>query len=86
MVVVTPCGQVTRWLSQSVVNAVRSKRRCCVGRMPAGSAVVALCLDGAREFGESHWKPVSRVDIHIEFVVASAEVLDEGVSRADYSC
>ena len=60
--------------------------RCCVDRMPAGSAVAVLRLDGAREFSESCGKPVSRIDIHAEFVVASTEVLDEGVSRADYSC
>jgi hypothetical protein len=39
----------------------------------------------ARELGEGRWKPVSQVDIHAELVVASAEVLDEGVSSADGS-
>jgi hypothetical protein len=48
--------------------------RCCVGRMLAGSAGVVLCLDAAREFGKSCWKPVLRVSIHAELVVASAEV------------
>lgn len=43
-------------------------------------------LNGEREFAKSRWKPVHRVDIHAEFVVASAEVLDEGMSRADDSC
>lgn len=57
--------------------------RCCVGRMPAGSAVAVRCLGGAREIGEGCWEPVCRVDIDAELVVASA-VLDEGVARADY--
>jgi hypothetical protein len=43
-------------------------------------------LDGGCEFGEGRWKPVSRVGIHADFVVASAEVLDEGLPRAGYSC
>lgn len=54
--------------------------------MPAGSAVAVLRLDGARKFSESCGKPVSRIDIHAEFVVASTEVLDEGMSRANDSC
>lgn len=33
------------------------------------------------QFGEGHWKPVSCVDVHAEYVMASAEVLNEGVSR-----
>jgi hypothetical protein len=47
--------------------------------------MAVLCLDGERELGEGCWKPALRVDIHAELVVALAEVLDEGVSRADYS-
>jgi hypothetical protein len=31
-------------------------------RMPAGSAMAVLRLDGAREFSESCGKPVSRID------------------------
>jgi hypothetical protein len=42
-----------------------------------------LYLDGERKFGEGRWKSVPRIDVHAEFVVASVEVLDEGVSSAD---
>lgn len=38
------------------------------------------------EFCEDGWKPVPRIDIQAELVVAPVEVLDEGVSNADYSC
>jgi hypothetical protein len=48
-----------------------------------GGAV--LYLDGERKFGEGRWKSVPRIDVHAEFVVTSAEVLDEGVSSTDYS-
>jgi hypothetical protein len=41
--------------------------------------------DGDGEFGEGHCKPMLRVDIRSEFVVAAADVLDEGVSGADHS-
>jgi hypothetical protein len=53
--------------------------------MPAGSAVAVLRLDGERELNEGRRKPVSQVDIHTELVMASAKVLDEGVSPADDS-
>jgi hypothetical protein len=53
------------------------------GRLSCGGAV--LHLDGERKFGEGRWKSVPRIDVHAEFVVASAEVLDEGMSSADYS-
>ena len=47
------------------------------GRFSCGGEV--LYLDGERKFGEGRWKSVPRIDVHAEFVVALAEVLDEGV-------
>jgi hypothetical protein len=38
------------------------------------------CSDGEGQFGEDRREPVLRVGVHAEFVVAAAEVLDEGVS------
>lgn len=37
------------------------------------------------EFGESHRKPMSQLDIHAEFVVAAAEVLHERVPGTDHA-
>lgn len=54
-------------------------------RMSASSAVAVLRLDGQRQLGDGRRKPVPRVDIHTELVVASAKVLDEAVSRAERS-
>jgi hypothetical protein len=42
-------------------------------------------LDRERELGEGRRQLAPRVDIHTELVVASVEVLHEGVSCADYS-
>ena len=44
-----------------------------------------LQLDGEGEFGEGHHEPIFRVGIRAELVVATSEVLDEGVSGADHS-
>ena len=41
--------------------------------------------DGEDKFGEGLRDPMPRIDIKVEFVMAAAEILDEGVSRADYS-
>jgi hypothetical protein len=41
--------------------------------------------EGEDEFGEGVWDPMLRVGINAEFVMAAVEILDEGVSRADYS-
>jgi hypothetical protein len=42
-------------------------------------------LDGEGEFGEGRWEPMLRVESHVEFVVAAAEVLDECVSSTDHA-
>jgi hypothetical protein len=61
----------------SISDEKVSERRCCVDRIPAGSAVAVVRLAGERELCEGRWKPALRVEIHAELVVASAEVLDE---------
>lgn len=60
---------------------------------PAGRALsrgarfgaVVLSSDGEDEFGEGVRDPMPRVGINAEFVMAAVKILDEGVSRADYS-
>src|SRR2546423_14318007 len=48
------------------------------------STLETSCSDGECELGKGRGEPVSGVDVvHAEFVVASAEVLDECVSGAD---
>jgi hypothetical protein len=41
--------------------------------------------DGDGEFSEGRREPMLPVGIHAEFVVAAAQVLDEGVPGADHS-
>ena len=48
--------------------------------MPLGG-----CSDGKGEFGERRREPVPWVDLDAEFVVAVADVLDEGMSGADHA-
>ena len=46
---------------------------------------MVLRSDGEGEFGEGGREPMLWVLIHAELVVATSEVLDEGVSGADHS-
>ena len=41
--------------------------------------------DGEGEFGKDRRKPMPRVDIDAELVVAAADILDEGMPCADHS-
>lgn len=41
--------------------------------------------DGEGKCGDSLRDPMPQIDIQAEFVMAAVEVLDEGVSCADYS-
>ncbi len=52
------------------------------GRAWLGSVVPRL--DGEGEFGEGGREPMLWVLLHAEFVVATSEVLDEGVASADH--
>lgn len=63
---------------------VSPQRRCCVGRVRSGVAEVVPGSDGTREFGEDCLEPMLLVDIDTEFVVAAAQVLDEGVPGTDH--
>ena len=55
------------------------KGSCCVGGMWAWLARVASCSDGEGQFGEGRREPMVPGDVHPEFVVSAAEVLDERV-------
>jgi hypothetical protein len=46
---------------------------------------VAPRSDGEGELGKGRWEPLLWVEFHAEFVVAAAEVLDEGVSGTDHA-
>jgi hypothetical protein len=61
------------------------ERRCCVVAWWARLGAAVPSSDGEDEFGEGLRDPMPRVDIKAEFVMTAVEVLDEGVSRADYS-
>ena len=60
----------------------RLARRCCVGaegRRPRG-----VCSDGKREFSEDRLEPPAGLNIKFEFVVSTAQVLDERMPTADH--
>ena len=59
--------------------------RCCVAAWWAGLSAAVRSSDGEGEFGEGLRDPMPRVGIDAEFIVTAVEILDEGVSRADYS-
>ena len=60
---------------------------CCIGaegvRRPPLSGADS---DGESEFGERVGEAMSGVGVDAEFVVAAAQVLDEGMTGADHSC
>ena len=41
--------------------------------------------DGEDEFGEGVRDPMPRIDVGGKFVMTAVEILEKGVSRADYS-
>jgi hypothetical protein len=63
----------------------RSHRRCCVVRWWARLGAAVLSLNGEGEFGEGLRDLMPWTDLRAEFVMAAAEILDEGVSCADNS-
>jgi hypothetical protein len=60
--------------------------RWCGGskRKPQDTAVGARS-DGEGKVGEGDREPMARIEVGGEFIVAAAEVLDEGVSGTDQS-
>lgn len=63
-------------------NGAVALLRCRVVGM-VGAAVQSS--DGANEFGEGLRDPMPRIDVGGQFVMTTVEILDKGVSRADYS-
>jgi hypothetical protein len=43
------------------------------------------CSEVEGEFGEGGWDPVVRIEIDGQFVVTTAQILDERMSRTDHS-
>ena len=60
-------------------------RRCCVVAWWARLGAAVHSSDGEDEFGEGLRDPMSWFDVGGQFVMTAVEILDEGVSRADYS-
>lgn len=73
------CNKPLRHITASTETALL---RCCVVAM-VGAAVQSS--DGANEFGEGLRDPMPRIDVGGQFVMTTVEILDKGVSRADYS-
>ncbi len=71
----TPRCLITRY--EACGGAVASRRAGLAGL--CGSAI-----DGEGEFGEGGREPMLWVLLRAEFVVATSEVLDEGVASADH--
>ena len=58
---------------------------CCVDGEWVRLIGVVPRSDGEGEFGEGRWEPMLWVEFHAEFVVAAADVLDEGVAGTDHA-
>ena len=59
------------------------QRRCCVGDEQADSSLWRRCSDGKGEFGEARLEPATGLGIEAEFVVSTAQVLDERMPATD---
>jgi hypothetical protein len=59
--------------------------RCCVVVWWARLGAAVYSSDGEGEFGEGLRDPMPRIDVGGQFVMTAVEILEEGVSRADYS-
>ena len=59
--------------------------RCCVVVWWARLGAAVLSSNGESEFGEGSPDLMPWIDIKAEFVMVALEILDEGVSCADYS-
>ena len=66
------------------VALVEGVRRCCVGEEEADSSLRRHGSDGEGKFGEDRLKPAAGLSVVSEFVVATAQVLNERVSAADH--
>jgi hypothetical protein len=58
-------------------------RRCCDGKQQADSSLWRRCLDGKSEFDEARLEPAAGLGIEAEFVVSTAQVLDERMPATD---
>ena len=58
---------------------------CCISGMQTYLTAWTPYSDSKGEFSKGRRKPMPRVDIHTELVVAAAEILDESVPCADHS-
>ena len=70
--------------ASAIKSRTQAIRPCCVNGGWAWQGRVVLRSDGEGEFGEGGRVPMLWVLIHAELVVATTEVLDEGVSGADH--
>jgi hypothetical protein len=60
-------------------------RLCCVDGIRSGFAARRRGSDGTREFNEGNREPVPDVHIDSEFVVATAQILDECVFGTNHT-
>ena len=64
--------------------AYEAGRRCCVGQEEADSSLWRHGSDDEGKFGEDRLKPAAGLSIVSEFVVATAQVLNERVPATDH--
>ena len=65
-----------------LARQTRLRGRCCVGEEEADSSLWRHGSDGEGKFSEDRLKPAAWLSVKSEFVVAVAQVLNEGVPAA----
>lgn len=77
---------MSRSQASGIEQETGTKWHCCVVECRQAQPRWVPRSDGEGEFGEGRRKPVSRVDVQAEFVMATAHVPEESVSNTDHLC
>jgi hypothetical protein len=67
-----------------ILTVTSWNRHCCFSEEDASVTVDCARSDGERQLGERSREPMPRVYVSGKFVVAAANILDQGVADADH--
>ena len=63
---------------------MRGEGHCCISEEEARVTVECARSDGERQLGERSREPMPRAYVSGQFVVATVNILDQGVADADH--
>ncbi len=72
------------WRHHPVFLTSDFQRHCCISEEEASVTVDCARSDGERQLGERSREPMPRAYVSGKFVVATANILDQGVADADH--